>query len=1297
MAKGVEIKQLAGMLNLDDPIEVLGKGFHREARGIVWEGTPPNRKARVVNGNSVVVNALLPATGINKTICRKYDPVTKRIFFLNYNSAGRHGIYLYNTIFATFQRLIEVGVNTTGDPLGFTGESHANIDIIYGDSTQGDILYWVDSLGRPSKININRALAAGYGTIQRSFLNVAKAPAPIPPVAVYEYDPANTVNNLRKKLFRFKTRWVYDDQDKSVTSSQSEMPLPWNSFDQAYDSNPAANCRIAIVYQTGASNVKKVEILAAVSIGNVLSDFFLIQSIDKSVSGIADNDIATVLFYNNKAYNYIDILESTQLFDYVPISTIAQTLLNGNVLAYGNITEGYPNLTNFSFGGNTSTISGLYIKYYAGNTFSEIVTSQSGNSGFGSGNIHIVVRGVVVSMAPLLDTYTVIMTDGTDVTYTLNNGDDAASIIEGMRVNALAKGYAVISVGTNDLVIQRTSTSLARAIITSNYDYVPLFNSSVASYDWLGAHGWGLVYFDEDGKTDGAVYTEGFSVNSIAYNENGGFVNKPSFNAYIYHAPTDWAYYYHWVRTKDLKKSAFIQWISDRTLKDNAAAVGTVRYAYISIESLNSFIEKNKGTPLKYGFSSGDRITFIKRYNSDNSTASLYGTSKDYEIISSEINPSINGQIKTGQFIKIILPNTDGGFDFGDGFSNYFIELYTPAQSVENGLNIYFEFGERYMIGNPTAINRFHQGLFQNQASDYSAPAISQFNNGDCYAKKRSIQTGNVFTYKIAAGSGEADRVLIGATFVSQTYDDTNITTQSVPLTGLTPAFNPGSDGRWLMSAVTWTNIKVKGTIYIQFTTAKPGDFWQIFLQNRFGELIFLVPPFDAGEAKVYSFVIDSEITLENDRFFLEASSIGFGSRPVGFLASEMTFTIDRMIPQVMIDPNFSDYFTSAVNSNGRGWVYDENANRINYQDMYRWSLDYQQDTSINRTCRFYPTNFDTVIRSNGAIMKMATLDKSLIFFQERKIGHTGVYEKAVSQSAGSNILATTDSIITSNNVQYYSGEIGVGNQPTSVVKSDYVFYGVDPVKNIIWRLSRDGITDLTETYKTKSWASQNVPKYLNPGDYPFGGKQKILGTYNLRQGNVGEYLLLAQGTSSAGETFAFEERHNSFTSLYDIDCDCIVCAENVLYFFRNGVMWKQNTLSSGYNVFFGVQYTASLLIPFNDRMTDKKVFMSLAYQSKSPWNSNTAGDIQTDTINSQTNLVQQSKIMVQDYNVLEAPNMYAAFNRDANSMSNTAIALWEGDYLVGHYVLVKLRHPSNGPNYIFAPYIVYSNDPRNY
>jgi len=1296
-----EIKMLAGTLNLDDPLESLGKAFHRDGRNIEFDGTPPNRRCKIKPGNIAVPNVLLPAIGVNKTISERYDSLTKRIYFFNYNSGGKHGIYLYNTILGTFQRLVEVGINTIGDPLAFTAESYTNNDIINADSVQGDILYYLDSLGRPSKINVARALAAGYGSIQRSFLDVAKEPADIPPCVIYERDPANTVNNQRKKLFRYKVRWGFDDNDKSVTSSQSELPLPLDPFDQAVDADPTYNCRTAIVYQTGPSNVKKIELLAAVSMGNVFSDFFLIQSIDKSVSGIPDNDVATFLFYNDQAYNYIDVQESIQLFDYVPLAARAQTLLNGNVVSYANITEGYPNLTNFTFSSNTSNLSQSQILYYSGIYFTKLVASQGGQSGFGSGNIHIVIRGYVFSLSFSLDTYVVYMTDGTNISYTINTGDDAAAVIEGLRVDALSKGYTIISTNNNDLYVFKTGISLARARIISDYTYNSLGNNAYATDDWSSKHGYGLVYFDQKGRTNGVVYTSGFSVTSIAFNEADPFQPYiPKYLAMIYHQPPDWAYYVQWTRTKDLSKSKIQQWITDRTFKDTSAVSGLLKYAYVSIESLNAFVKANPGSPLGYGFSPGDRIKFMKRYNADGTTANLYGNTKDFEVVASLTNPTINGEIKSGQFIKFVLPTTDGSFDFGTtGFANYLIELYTPAQSVAGGLDVYFEFGERYAIGNPTASNRFHQGMMQNQTADYATPATYEFFKGDYYIKLRSIQTGNVYSFNILNGNMTAGRFLFGLTFVDSTYVDPGITAQSVAManiSGNTPSggISPGSDTRWFLKSIPNNTFRIRGTISINFTTDVTGDVWRIFILNRFNERQYLVNNFSAGTAGVYTFTIDAITTLEDDRIFLIAEG---GERPLNVLSNEITFSIDHVIAQKMIDQNFSDYFASAVNSNGRSFIYDQNANQVTYPVMYRWGLAYQTNTNINKTNRFYPTNFDEANRRHGAIMKMAQLGNELIFFMERKIGHTGVFQKFITDSGGNTSLITTDSIITSNNVQYYKGEIGCGNQPTGVIESDFVFYGVDPVKNIIWRLSLDGITDLTELYKTKTWVSANLPKYLAPGTYAFGGNQKVLGTYHLRPDNIGEYLILAQGTALvAGETLAFEEKYNSFTSKVDIDCDCIVSAENVLYAFKNGALWKQS-IANAYAVFFNTQYAASITLVFNDSEPVKKLFNALAYQSNQTWFAGTKGDVKTNTVNSQTFLQQESLIMNQDFDVLENPNRFAAFNRNQNSSTDPILSLWEGEYLCGNYIIVKLSITYNGFSYLFSPAVTWKPDPRNF
>src|SRR6266540_880510 len=275
------------------------------------------------------------------------------------------------------------------------------------------------------------------------------------------------------------------------------------------------------------------------------------------------------------------------------------------------------------------------------------------------------------------------MTDASTVTYTLLVGDDAAAVIEGLRIDALSKGYTIISAGDNDLYIFKIGISLARTFITSNYLYNSITNTSLMAYDWSSKRGFGLVYLDQKGRTNGAVYTSGFSVSSIAYAEQDSSVPYiPKFSASIYHQPPDWAYYVQWVRTKDLSKSKIQQWISDRTFKDTVAISGVIKYAYVSIESLNAFVATNPGSPLGYAFIAGDRIKFMKRINADNTTANIYGDTKDYEIVASLVDPIINGETKSGQFVKLILPSTDGNFNFGtDGFANYLIELYTPAQS----------------------------------------------------------------------------------------------------------------------------------------------------------------------------------------------------------------------------------------------------------------------------------------------------------------------------------------------------------------------------------------------------------------------------------------------------------------------------------------------------------------------------------------------------------------------------------------------------------------------------------------
>lgn len=1275
----VQAFPFAGFLNYDDPDEVIPSVHHKDALNVQFYGTLPNLQVRNTPGTREKTNPFLTNDNNNLTVGRFYDSVNKRIFFFNYRGDNKKAIYMLDTVAQIMYRIAEESVNADAGSLGISQVPIIHINMIYGDNTQGDLLCYIDSFGAPRKINIQRAIAGGYGTIQAQYLDISKQPANIPPDVVYENDPSNTVNNCRKKLFRFKIRWVFDDKDKSVTSSQSEMPLPFQAFDQAIDTDPTKNCRIAITFQTGPPNVKKIEVLASNSLGATMSDWYLVASLDKVVNGIPDNDISTFLFYNDRAYTYIDIEESNQLFDLVPINAGAQSLLNGNVLDYGNITEGYPNLTNFSNGTTTSGIATSTVPYYYGIYFSTLSANQGGLSGYGSGAIRIIIRGTIFSFISF-DTYTIYFLDGSDINYTVQNGDDIAAIIEGLRVDAINKGFTIISVGGNDLYITRASTVLARSIIT-NTDYLvnALMNTSFNAYDWSSKYGFGLVYFDQKGRTNGAVFTDGFSVQMPPYNETPGNASIPYLSASVYHRPPDWAYYFQWVRTKNLSKQTFVQWISDRTYKDNVAVSGLVQYAYISIESLNAFKVANPGTPLGYSFTSGDRIRFFKRYNNDGSTAILYGNSRDYEIVTSLISPTVNGIERTGQFVKIILPSTDGSFDFGAGFDNYFIELYTPAQPVANNLNLYYEYGERYAIGNPTLVTRLHQGMLQNQSEDLVTPATYEFFKGDDYVRLRAIQTGNIYTFAVAnGGTGNSiDTILIGLNFQGSTYNDVNITAQSCPYVSLTGSFNPAGDSRYHLKVIPSIDItfRIKGTITMTFPDASAGDSWRVYTENRYTDRTNVVEPFDASAASTYSFNIDATITVNNDWIFLIAASNVSRARRVIFSASNITYTVDHVINQKCIDPNFSDYFASSVNSNGRAFVYDENAAQVTYPVMHRWSLAYQRNTNINQSNRFYPQNFDELVREYGAIKRMMFWDKQLTFFQERKCGQTGVYNKFITDSAGQQQLITTTDIISSNNVQYYAGDFGVGNQPDSVVQSGFVYYFTDPIRGKQLRLSRDGLTDLSQTYKTQTWATQNISKYLNLYNYTYGGTSRITGTFNVRKDNVGEYLCVLQpGTLGSdillGQTMGFDEARNSFTNPYSFAPECIVCAENTLYSWVNGKMYIHDVTSAGsMNKFYGISYDSYITRVFNAGLIEKKSFISMTQVASGIWD---CPEITTNVM-SYGNTPQRSNLIIQDF-INEESNFSASFLGDTNSINGLY-----GDTLKGNLIKIKLR--ASNPN----------------
>lgn len=1266
-----EIKQFSGFLNSDDNQEVIGIAQHAMATNGRFRGTGNNMRFENIEGtNEIAYNKPM---GINECIGTFYDELKQRIFWFNWNSNGNHGIYQYTISTELIVPVALVGLNTNGDIFGFTlnGPIYGS-KMLYGDAIQGDTLFFNNSQKEPCQINIERALSGGYGTIKRSFIDVIKAPSRRPPAVVYEDDNTVTVNGLRKKLFKIKLRYTYSNLNKSVTSSQSEIPLPINYIDTAIDKDPTKNCRIAIVFPTGESDVIKVEILIAVSEGNIFGDYFLAKVIDKVADNIPSNDIAIYRFYNNEAYIPIDLVESIQLQDLVPLQANCLELLNGNVPIYGGILEGFnPNLVTGSTTSTFETQQTTQLPFI-------FIGNQTGDSGFGTGNIHVILVGKVV-IGDSVNIYTTNQTISFAAT-----AATTANIITGLAAAAVVAGFTIVSSDTENLTIIKTGESLLRVLI------VPVLRAVTDSpvYDWNSRESFAITYFDAAGRTIGALTNSTMAFQTVNYTETVGVPNIPKLQFSITSRPPVQAVYFQINRSKDLTKSKMLQWVSDRTYKDTD-------FAYIGIENLNTFIKNNPSANfLQYDYSTGDRIRFFKILSG---TVNTIYVNQDFDIQAQVLSPTINGIIMEGQFLKIALPATSATFDFGTSdFLNYFIELYTPAQSVSNGLDLYYEFGERYAIGNPGTSIAFHQGMLQNQSTNLVTPATFEFSKGDYYYRQRTINTGAEYFYHISYGTLLAGTFTVGMAFDSATYTDPNLTTGNSPLQDLVGFVLATNNTRWILKSVTGIfNFRIKGSITVNFVDVDENAGFSFRLQTNNGLITYLVP-IQYMKVGSHTFGFDIPFTLQSgERIFI------FGWSEANLNNWKTLFTSDITITRVLdytvgiIDPNFSDYFVSSVNANGRTDIVDPNALQIFNPTLLRWGLAFQPDTNINQTNTFREVNFDEIDRTKGQIQRMKARDRIIRFFQERGCGQTGIYSKFV-QSNNDNILTTTDDIITKNNVQYYEGIYGLGNQPTSLVSGKIQDYFVDPVRGYQLRLSGDGLIPISELYKGQFKIQPLFPPYNKDYLRLNGSIAKILGYYDYFEE---QYIAILQGGSLNGKTifdyaFSFNEKRNSYCSFYDSNPEMIICAQDVTYSWKNGSFFIHNNQSDNRN-FYGIPYYPSITLIFNDKVAIKKTFDALSYQSDKIWTAINEGDILTSQLNPQTGLQQISVLRDFDFDINEGI-YYAAFNFDMNSMNNKQLAIYEGDYLKGVWLQIKLTCLSGGFSYLYLPTIKWSISPKN-
>jgi hypothetical protein len=184
--------------------------------------------------------------------------------------------------------------------------------------------------------------------------------------------------------------------------------------------------------------------------------------------------------------------------------------------------------------------------------------------------------------------------------------------------------------------------------------------------------------------------------------------------------------------------------------------------------------------------------------------------------------------------------------------------------------------------------------------------------------------------------------------------------------------------------------------------------------------------------------------------------------------------------------PSFPADVYDKANSDDRNWIIEESRIRGGYNNTSTsygaraylkedkneqsrldskliYSGIYNSTTSFNETNVF--STADAITKSldpaNGSIQRLFAEDTNMIIFQENKVSNVLIDKDAIYSAEGGGTVTSTNLVL--GQITPYLGEYGISKNPESFAYFGFRKYFVDKYRNVVLRLSRDGITEISQ------------------------------------------------------------------------------------------------------------------------------------------------------------------------------------------------------------------------------------------
>ena len=222
-----------------------------------------------------------------------------------------------------------------------------------------------------------------------------------------------------------------------------------------------------------------------------------------------------------------------------------------------------------------------------------------------------------------------------------------------------------------------------------------------------------------------------------------------------------------------------------------------------------------------------------------------------------------------------------------------------------------------------------------------------------------------------------------------------------------------------------------------------------------------------------------------------------------------------------------------------------------------------------------------------GGIQKLYARDTDLVALCEDKCFKILANKDALFNADGNPNLTATDRVLGQS--VPFSGEFGISKNPESFASYGFRSYFSDKSRGAIIRLSRDGITQISDAGMSDFFED----KFKSHSGEIIGSYDENSGGYNI--------------TFTSDESICFKEGVNGWTTRLTFTPEAAISLNNEYYTFKDGEMWKHSNASR--SNFYGTQSNSTITPIFNDAPTSIKNFKTLSYEGDAGW----VADVLTD------------------------------------------------------------------------------------